>query len=200
MIRPRIELGTYAVLTRRDNQLHHPTFVCLLERANRVPWSGRYLQSHRNVQPADSLPQNMSRLTLANVSRLAVTPDGISFVSGSYDNSLKLWRFEALQQPVIQCTVCEAVSLTRKSCACVPNFGQSFSLKLIIIIIYYYYVYYRYYYYFYYWLFLILLLIIFIITIDYFYYYYWLFLLLLLIIFFVLVIIITDYFYCTCYY
>jgi WD40 repeat protein len=34
------------------------------------------------------------------VSCLAVTPDGSSFVSGSF--SLKLWRFVALQQPVIQ--------------------------------------------------------------------------------------------------
>ena len=36
------------------------------------------------------------------VSCLAVTPDGSSFVSGSWDHSLKLWRLEAMQQPVVQ--------------------------------------------------------------------------------------------------
>ena len=36
----------------------------------------------------------------SRVSCLAVTPDGNSFVSGSF--GLKLWRFEALQQPVLE--------------------------------------------------------------------------------------------------
>ena len=36
------------------------------------------------------------------VSCLAVTPDDSSFVSGSWDYTLKLWQFKALQQPVIQ--------------------------------------------------------------------------------------------------
>ena len=36
------------------------------------------------------------------VSCLAPTPDANSFVSGSWDHSLKLWCFKALQKPVIQ--------------------------------------------------------------------------------------------------
>ena len=54
------------------------------------------------------------------VNCLAVTPDGSSFVSGSWDNSLKLWRFEALQQPVIQFS-----GHTNYVMACVVSSGGS---------------------------------------------------------------------------
>jgi WD40 repeat protein len=62
-----------------------------------------------------------------NVSCLAVTPDGRSFVSGSREGSLKLWHFDALEQPAIQFTGHDDDDESVNSCVLSADGSQLFS-------------------------------------------------------------------------
>jgi WD40 repeat protein len=55
------------------------------------------VQMHSITPPRSASSSYKFKAHLESVRCLAITPDGNSFVSGSEDETLKLWRFEALQ-------------------------------------------------------------------------------------------------------